>query len=293
MLLAALVMCAMMVLQAGAAAVCRPAGRVADVCSGLGGLSSWDVEEPRVAEDSGPSAAEVVVGPSARPPAGAIVATRLSDFRTVDDSRVYPRGAGPEIVNITEVGPRHFRFVLRHRGGWQDGDRNKNDPKKSRAEVSGLGGKNGPGMRVGETWDIATTVRLDPTFVPSRGYCNIMQPVFDQSYLTLRKVQGDDVQAELMVFTNGIGSAQRSVRRFTVRRGQWTSIVVRVKFGANGSYGCSVNGDEFKTISLDTSRGSQPFRSKWGLYGPTGTNVNNQPLRDLILEHANIYLRKV
>lgn len=285
-LLATLLMCAMMVLQAGAAAVCRPAARVADVCSG--GLRSWDL---LASEADEVSATEV--GPTTKPPAGAVVATRLSDFRNVDDSKVYPRGAGPEIINITEVGPRHFRFVLRHRGGWQDGDRNKNDPKKSRAEVSGLGGKNGPGMRVGETWDIATTVRLDPTFVPSRGYCNIMQPVFDQSYLSVGKVRGDDVAAELVAFTNGIGSATRSVRKFTIRRGQWTSIVVRVKFGSNGSYACSVNGDEFKGVSMDTSRGSQPFRSKWGLYGPTGTNVNNQPLKDLILEHANIYLRKV
>lgn len=228
-----------------------------------------------------------------RPPQGAIVANRLSDFRTVDDSKVWPRGAGPEIVNITEIGPRTFNFVLRHRGSWHDGDRDKNDPKKSRAEVSSLGGKKGPGMRVGETWDIATTVRLDPGFVPSRGYCNIMQPVFDQSYLSLGKTRGDEVTAQLMAFTNGIGSQARLVRQFTITRGRWTPIVVRVKFAANGSYACSVNGDAFQGINLNTTRGSQPFHPKWGLYGPSGNDVNNRPLRDQIVQHANIYCARV
>lgn len=226
-----------------------------------------------------------------KPPQGAMVANKLSDFKNVDDSLVYPRGAGPEIVNITEVGPRTFKFLLRHRGSWHDGDRNKNDPKKSRAEVSRLFGA--PLMKVGQTWDIATTVYLDPTFVPARGYCNIMQPVFDQSYLTVGKVRGDEVTAELMAFTNGIGSTARSVRKFTIKRGQWTSIVVRVKFASSGSYGCSVNGDAFQSINLDTTRGEQPFRSKWGLYGPSGNDVNNSPLKDQLVYHTNVYLYKV
>lgn len=228
------------------------------------------------------------------PPAGAQVATALSDFKNVDDSLVFPRGAGPEIVNITQTAPGTFRFELRHRGSWYDGDRdlkwNDQGKDKSRAEVSKF--RKASDMRVGETWDIATTVRLDPSFVPSRGYCNIMQPVYDQSYLTLTGVSGDEVTAKLMVFTDGIGSSQKLAREFTIRRGQWTSIVVRVHFATDGSYKCSVDGDAFQGVSLDTTRGDQPFRSKWGLYG-TNRAVKGATLGDQIVFHRNIYVRKV
>ena len=229
-----------------------------------------------------------------KPPSGALVAAKLSDFKTVDNSLVFPRGAGTEIVNITEEGPAEFRFVLRHRGSWYDGDRdlkwNDQGKDKSRAEVSGF--KKAPEMRVGETWDIATTVRLGPTFTPSKGYCNIMQPVYDQSYLTLDAVNGDSVTAKLMAFTNGIGSTAKMVRQFTIKRGEWTSIVVRVKFASDGYYRCSVNGDTFKGVDMDTTKGEQPFRSKWGLYG-THRAVGGGTLGDQVMRHKNIYVRKV
>lgn len=231
------------------------------------------------------------------PPQGSLVANRLSDFKTVDNSLVFPEGAGPEIVNITEVGPATFQFVLRHRGAWYDGDRdlkwNKNGHDKSRAEVSRLGSKKGPAMKVGDTWDIATTVRLDPTFVPSASYCNIMQPVYDQSFLTLKDINGDDVRAELTVFTDGIGSSTKIARTFTIKRGVWTSIVVRVKFASNGSYLCSINGDAFTGVNMNTTKGTQPFRSKWGLYGTGTRGVRSRTLGDSIVFHRNIYVRKV
>ena len=231
------------------------------------------------------------------PPAGAIVAVNLSDFATVDDSLVFPRGAGPEIVNITQLAPATFKFVLRHRGSWYDGDRdlkwNDDGHDKSRAEVSRLGGKNGPTMKPGETWDIGTTVWLDPSFVPSAGYCNIMQPVWDQSYLNLTAVNGNDVTARLMVFTNGIGSNNKVAREFTIRRGMWTSIVVRIKFATNGYYKCSVNWDPFQGVNMDTTKGSQPFRAKWGLYSTGLRDINDRTLGDSIVQHRNIYMYKV
>lgn len=222
------------------------------------------------------------------PPAGAIVAESLRDFRTVDDSRVYPKGAGPEIENITQLGPRVFNFVLRQRGSWRDGDRDTGNPKKTRAEVSGLYPK---GMKVGETWIIATTVRLDPTFVPAKGYFNIMQ-VFQQAYLTLGKVKGDAVDAELMVFANGIGSSTTSVRSWTITRGQWQSIRIRIKFAKSGRYEVSINNDPFQGINIDTTKGCSPCGTKWGLYGPTGTAVDGKPMRDLQAQHARVYLLK-
>lgn len=43
---------------------------------------------------------------------------------------------------------------------------------------------------------------------------------------------------------------------------------------------------------MDTTKGEQPFRSKWGLYG-TSRGVGGRKLGDQILRHKNIYVRKV
>ena len=254
-------------------------------------------------------------------PKGALVAETLADFGKggVDNSLVFPRGAAKEIQNITQVGPRHFRFELRMRGNpwspfnprgtkgaWYDGDRDlewnegKRDGRyhdKSRAEVHDLfrNTPKEPIMKMGESWEIATSVKLDRNFVPSSMYCCIAQPVLDQSFLTLTDIKGDDVTAQLMVFVDGIGSAIKVARTFTIKREQWTSIVVRVEFGRQGRYELSLNGDAFKGIDIDTSKifAKRKPGSKWGEYGTGTTNVHGQPMRDLICEHRDIYLRKV
>ena len=248
------------------------------------------------------------------PPPGSIVAETLKDFnkgKGVDDSLVFPRGAAPEITNITQVAPRQFKFVLRHRGNpwtplntrgtkgaWYDGDRDlewnegKRDGKyhdKSRAEVSGLPAK----ISVGDTWDIATTVKLDKDFVPSQSYCNIMQPIFDGSFLSLTGIQGNNVTGSLFVFSDGIGSKILTARDITIPREQWVSIVVRIKFAKNGFYQMSINGDAFKGINLDTTKARTPYGGKWGLYCTATTAVTGKPMADTILEHKNIYMRKV
>jgi hypothetical protein len=249
------------------------------------------------------------------PPPGAIVAESLKDFgkkgRSVDASLVFPRGAAPEITNITQVAPRHFKFVLRHRGNpwsllnargtkgaWYDGDRDlqwnegKRDGKyhdKSRAEVSALAAT----IKDGETWDIATTVKLDKDFVPSRSYCNIMQPVFDGSFLSLTGIKGNVVTGSLFVFPNGIGSGIKTARDISIPRDQWVSIVVRIKFAKNGFYQMSINGDAFQGINLDTTKARAPWGPKWGLYCTATTAVTGNPMKDTIVEHKNIYMRKL
>jgi hypothetical protein len=245
------------------------------------------------------------------PPAGSFVAESLSDFKA-DNSLVFPRGASKEIQNITQVAPRHFRFELRLRGNpwskqnprgivgaWYDGDRTlewnegKRDGKyhdKTRAEVHHFLDDKYT-MKVGETWDIATTVKLGKGFVPSSVYCNIMQPVFDQSFLTLTDLKGNNVTAQLMVFVDGIGSAIKVAREFVIPREQWTSIVVRVKFGTQGKYEVSVNGDAFRGIRLDTSK--RAGGNKWGLYGTATTSVLGRPMTDMVVEHKDIYVRQV
>ena len=247
-------------------------------------------------------------------PPRSIVAETLNDFnkgKNVDNSLVFPRGAGPEITNITQVAPRHFKFVLRHRGNpwspfntrgtkgaWYDGDRDlewnegKRDGKyhdKSRAEVSGLPAQ----ISNGDTWDIATTVKLDKNFVPSQSYCNIMQPVFDGSFLSLTGIRGNTVTGSLFVFPNGIGKGIRTARDISIPRGEWVSIVVRVKFARGGFYQMSINGDAFKGINLDTTKARFPYSNKWGLYCTATTDVTGKPMVDSIVEHKNIYMRKV
>lgn len=288
--------------------------------SGLGPVSTEKLQKYVTAlHHAAPPTPKPAPTPKSSPiPQGAIVADDLADFgkgRGFDKSLVFPRGAAPEIDNITQIAKGHFRFELRMRGNpwspynprgekgaWYDGDRDlkwnegKRDGKyhdKSRAEVHDLfrDTPRGPDMKVGQTWDIATTVKLDKNFVPADSYCNIMQPVFDQSFLNLTGIKGDDVTAQLMVFTDGIGSRIKIARTFTIRRGVWTSIVVRVKFSKDGKYEVSVNGDAFKGIGIDTSK--QVGGSKWGLYSRATTNVLGKPMKDLIAEHRDIYVRKV
>jgi hypothetical protein len=248
------------------------------------------------------------------PPSGSIVAETLKDFnkgKNVDDSLVFPRGAAPEITNITQIAPRHFKFVLRHRGNpwspynprgtkgaWYDGDRDlewnegKRDGKyhdKSRAEVSGLPAK----ISNGETWEIATTVKLDKNFVPSQSYCNLMQPVFDGSFLSLTGIKGNVVTGSLFVFPNGIGSGIKTARDIAIPREQWVSIRIRIKFAKDGFYQLSVNGDAFKGINLDTTKARFPYSNKWGLYCTATTDVTGKPMNDTIVEHKNIYMKKM
>ena len=247
-------------------------------------------------------------------PAGAVVAETLKDFsngKGVDKSLVFPRGTVPDVEHITQVAPRHFKFALRHRGNpwsainphgtrgaWYDGDRNlewnegKRDGKyhdKSRAEVAGLTAK----ICIGDTWEISTTVRLDKNFVPSQSYCNIMQPIFDGSFLSLTGIKGNVVTGSLFVFTDGIGSTILTARDIEIPRGEWVSIRIRIKFAKDGFYQMSINGDAFKGITVDPTKARQPFGPKFGLYCTATTDVNGRPMTDSIVEHKNIYMKKL
>lgn len=238
-----------------------------------------------------------------KPPVGACVAETMADINFAE-TEVFPKGAGPEIKNIQMAGPRWFRFVLRHRGTWYDGDRNLKNNKaglnKSRAEIYGMCSKKLAGsmtpFKLGETWLMGSTVRLAPNFVPSRGYCNLMQPVNHQSFLTMTKLAGDTVTVELRVFENGIGSPTRLARAAQIKRGQWHTLVVKATFAKNGYYGLSVDGDDFKGITMDTtksSRGAPPYGGNFGIYGNAGNGVDGKPVPDWVVDHYNMYYKKV
>lgn len=246
-------------------------------------------------------------GVSVQPPTDALVVETMRDFKWVD-SLVYPRGAAPEIPNIQQVQRGHFKFILRHRKSWYDGDRDLqwNEGRhsgaagrsvdKSRAELCCIKGIDRP-FTLNSTWLIGSTVRLAPDFVPSWGYCNVMQPANHQSFLMLSRINGDMVTAELRVFADGVGTQQRVARTVQIRRGEWTTLVVRAKFARGGSYELSVNGDPFKGIfGIDTTKSGDrtlPFGGNFGLYGSGTKDVTGKPLGDQVVEHKNIFLKKV
>lgn len=229
-------------------------------------------------------------------PPGAIVPRNLADLKFAE-TRVFPPGKGPEIPNIQQVGPAHFKFTLRHRDGWYDGDRdgknNRMGLAKSRAETFGFYKYVTP-FELGSTWLIGSTVRLAPDFVPSRGYCNIMQPTNHQSFLGLTKLVGDTVTCQLVVFQDGIGTAQRVARTVTFKRNVWTSLVVKTTVGKQGYFGLSINGDAFQGIPCDTTKSGDrtpPLGGNFGLYGSATTGVDGKPLGDQTVEHKNMFLK--
>jgi hypothetical protein len=236
-------------------------------------------------------------GQSIPAPTGAWVAKTLDDFAGVDDSEVYPRGAGTEIKNITDEGNGLFKFVLRHRGSWYDGDRdlkwNYKGHDKSRAECAWMP-KNKSQVE-GETWEYGTTVQVDKDFSPSRGYCNLMQ-LFPMAWVQLTKISGDVITGGL-VHTKAWDAfhPNATVRQFTFRRGEWISLAVRLKIHAtNGECMLSVNGDEYqgargvRMITVDKEYGG-----KWGIYGSATKDVNGKPLGDWTVWHKNIWSRKI
>ena len=237
-------------------------------------------------------------GPNAPIPSGAIVGRSVKDFGGVNNSEVYPKGKGTEIENITDVGGGVMQFLLRNRGVWYDGDRDlRNNYKglgKARAEVSGLGKTN---QVAGETWEYGTTVKLDTNFRPMSGFCNIMQQA-QISFVRLTQLKGNVVTGGLYYVTNpaeGEFHPQRLAREFTVNRGDWITLVVRVKVHqSDGECTLSVNGDSFKGARGVKMIKNKPYYSgNWGLYGSVTKDVNGKPLGDNVVWHKDIWLRKV
>lgn len=264
----------------------------------------WTKVPPRVAAAPVKPAMDDAEPPATLPPppAGAAVAETMADINFAE-TKVFPAGAGPEIDNIQLVKPRWFKFILRHRGAWYDGDRdgknNREGKPKSRAEIYGMCSRKLGTLtpfKIGETWLIGSTVRLAPDFVPGAGYCNLMQPANHQSFLNMTKLDGNTVTVELCVFSDGIGSKINVARRVQIKRGEWTTLVVKAKFAKDGYYGLSVNGDEFQGITIDTTKSGDrkpPFGGNFGLYGNAARGADGKPLRDQVVDHYNMFYKKL
>jgi hypothetical protein len=240
------------------------------------------------------------------PPPGSIVANTLSDFASVDQSLVYPHGAAKEMTHAVLIAPGTFRHYMRHRGdpqhgGWFDGDRNNDNntikhENKSRSEMSGLLKAQGKEMKIGESWEIGTTVWLDPNFIPGGGYCSLMQCVLFQSMITLTAIEGNNVKAELLVMPDGIGGNQSTVHQFKIPRATWTSIAVRVSLKKGGTYAISVNGGSYVTSKpMDLTKLQHKADTKFGPY-TNGTLSciywpKHLPLNDSQVVYTRIYTK--
>lgn len=246
--------------------------------------------------DDGAGAGAGGDAPNVRIPDRASVGRSTADFKSVNDSLVFPPNKAEEIKNITDVGNGVMQFVLRHRGSWYDGDRDlQNNQKgldKSRAEVSGLSKEY---QQVGETWEYGTSFKVASDFVPSMGYCNVMQQ-FPMSWVMLTRLKGDTITGGLY-YTKGYDSfsPHESVRDFTFRRGEWVSLVVRLKLhDSDGECQLSVNGDEFRGVrGVRMANYRRTTSAHWGIYGSATKDVNGQALGDWTVWHKNIWMRKV
>ena len=90
-----------------------------------------------------------------------------------------------------------------------------------------------------------------------------------------------------------IGQGAKQARSVTFKRGVWTTFVWRIKFDKRGSIKMSMNGDEFVGLSgVDTSRAEKPTY-KLGLYGTGKKDVHGKQLGDQVVEHRDVYTRKV
>ena len=218
----------------------------------------------------------------------------------VDDSEVWPKGKGSEIVNITDQGNGLFQFLLRHRGDWYDGDRDgKNNAEgktKSRAELAGLKGAGVERAQAyGETWEYGTSVCFAKDFVPSRGWCDIFQ-IFPVAWINLTGLDGDEIIGGLYYTASDDDFSQAGpVRTFRIKRGEWLTFSVRAKVHeTDGELLLSINGDAYqgkRNFRLYSSK-RPDFDGKWGLYTST-ESVERRPMKDALMWHRNIWMRQV
>ena len=234
---------------------------------------------------------------SATPPAGAIIGKGLSQFKWVD-VKVNPAGAAPEVPNITQVAPGVTKHFVRVGPTWHDANlRAGRQDHKGRAEMTSLGGDTP--WKLGETWIIGATTMFPKDFQIKSQFCQISQIPLHVGYFNMYKTTGDSVSGGVYVFSKGLGSPSRLIRSVTVKKGEWFSWTLRMKFAVDGRYECSINGDEFRGVAQDMSIGHirnasvgkvQSFGGSWGLY--IG-DAQSGPPREIAVYHANPFMKKL
>jgi len=233
----------------------------------------------------------------------ALTATNLAGFEGIEEPVVKYLVADKKFVpddftNITDAGNGTVRMTLRYNAdGWWDGDRDRRDTSRQRAEVKGIG----PHELPGETFEYATTWRTSTNFYGSGRFCHVFQlKAIDGNngapLVTLSVLAG--TSNACVHYWSGNSRGFKNVRSFTWSPGVWENVRIRItpstKNGdANdGAIQVSVNGDGFQGVTnVAVYRpDATSYRPKWGLYRGTAKNL---PPGDSFVEHKDASAKKI
>lgn len=233
--------------------------------------------------------------------APALTATNLAGFEGIEEPVVKylvveKKFVPDDFTNITDAGNDTVRMTLRyHVGEWWDGDRDRHDTSRQRAEVKGIGLHQKPG----EIFEYATTWRTSTNFYGSGGFCHVFQ---------LKAIDGDNgaplVTLSVLAGTSnccvhywsGGSRGFTNVRQFHWSPGVWENVRIRIKPSSDGNgkkegaVSVSVNGDDFLGVTNVAVYRPEAtsYRPKWGLYRGTGKNL---PPGESYVEHKDASAR--
>ena len=166
------------------------------------------------------------------------------------------------------------------------------------ATGSGLRSKAwGPHQKIGDTFEYATTWRVDAAFHGTTRFCHIFQ---------LKATEGDDGAPLITMslehdpnrvsvrYWSGKERSSQAAREFKCVPGEWESVRIRVKtsFSADGEVLVSVNGDPFvgvEHVAIYRPEASD-YRPKWGLYRGVTAGMS---LSDDYVEHRAVSARNL
>jgi hypothetical protein len=228
----------------------------------------------------------------------AVTATSYSSFGGVEEPTViYTVSTGnftsDSYDNTTTPSSGNFRFTLRYRQNqWWDGDRDKMDTTRQRAEVRQLGTR----QKNGETYDYSSTWKTNSGFKRGTKFTHITQvkanngdnaaplvvvTIVSNSSMELQKCSGS-TQGLSAVASNSFAAGSTYTTRVRLKASTTTS----------GSLQFSVNGGALKgQTGITMYRPSATeYHPKWGLY--RGLD-NNQPFGDDYLEHRSVSSTKI
>lgn len=228
----------------------------------------------------------------------ALTATNLAGFEGIEEPVVkyivaQKKFVPDEYTNITDADDGTVRMTLRHHQDWWDGDRDRDDTSRQRAEVKGIG----PHQLTGETFEYATTWRTSANFHGTEKFCHVFQ---------LKAVDGDDgpplVTLSVKAGTNdcdvrywsGNTHGARVVRTFHWQPDAWQTVRIRIttSLKSGGAVLVSVNGDDFQGVTnVPVYRPeATAYRPKWGLYRGISKNI---PDGESFVEHKNASAQKM
>ena len=236
--------------------------------------------------------------------APALTATNLAGFEGIEEPVVKylvteKKFIPDDFTNITDAGGNTVRMTLRYQAdNWWDGDRDRRDTSRQRAEVKGIG----PHQKPGETFEYATTWRTSTNFYGGGKFCHVFQlkaidgnngaPLVTLSIL-------DGTSNCCVHYWSGGSRGFANVRQFNWSPGVWENVRIRIRPSSDssgskkdGAISVSVNGDGFLGVTNVAVYRPEAtsYRPKWGLYRGTSKNL---PPGESYVEHKDASARKM